>query len=422
MFQSISILYRKQGFIDPQGTMASINETSPDKEALLTEILADPLQAIYKLRRKVLPAQLLREFADQNSSLQVRIFLAAQANTPGRILDHLMNSDEAEVLRVLAANDRLTYGQLQRLAKHADVQVRAALAGNKAANGPIAVALCADPALEVRLALASNPAISPRIQAMLSSDECSLVRAELLRLSRLDEEVQFALCDDWDLLIHIKTLLSPRLSSTCLKNWAASGELVSQLAIAARRNLPEDIWAILAGSPHRLVQLAVLTSGILTTEQMLRLVRDGDEEVRRRLAARTELTLPLQRILSQDSSEEVRLILAGNPCLDDGIGRFLVQGRHQKVLEALAENPGALPATRLCLIAFDDPALHKLLLANPALSSEELSALLELCSEEVFYHLVYRRRDCRTLSSTARNRLLGSPLPTIRRLGYEGVC
>ncbi|MFA6930628.1 MAG: hypothetical protein WCT05_09885 [Lentisphaeria bacterium] len=396
--------------------MASNNETSKNKEILLAEILADPWLAIRTMQKHVLPAQLLRELADQDSSLQVRIFLAAQSNTPGRILDHLINSSELEVLRVLAGHAHLTFGQLQRLSKHEDVQVRMALAGNKGINGPIAVTLCSDPAMEVRLALAANAVISPRIQAILSSDACSLVRAELLKLSRLDEEVQFALCDDWDLLIHIKTLLSPRLSFNCLKNWAASGELVSQLAIAARKSVPEEIWGILSLSTHRQVQLLVLGRGIVTAEQMLQLARDGDEEVRHSIARRAELSLPLQRILSQDSREEVRLALAANPCLDDGIGRFLAQGRHGKVLAALAQNPGALEATRTVLISDGDSQLHKLLLANPALAGEELSALLEVCAEEVFYHLAYRRRDCSFLSSRAKERLLQSGLPAVRRL------
>jgi hypothetical protein len=149
---------------------------------------------------------------------------------------------------------------------------------------------------------------------------------------------------------------------------------------------------------------------------MMQLAHDGDEEVRRQLASRPELSLALQRILSQDSSEDVRLALAGNPSLDDGIGRFLAQGRHPKLLEALAMNSGTLPGTRECLIACGDPALHKRLLANPALGTDELSALVEVCSEEVFYHLFYRKWDCSALSARAQARLLESPLPAVRRL------
>jgi hypothetical protein len=401
--------------------MSNINETSINKETLLLEIFADPLGAVAAMRKKPLPAQLLRELADKNDSLQVRIFLAGQANVPGRILDQLLSGGELEVLRVLAANDRLLYAQLQRLAKHADVQVRVSLAGNKAVNGPIALTLCADPELEVRMALAANPVISPRIQAMLSSDECSLVRAELLRLSRLDEEIQFALCDDWDLLIHIKTLLSPRLSLACLKTWAASGELVSQLAIASRRNLPEEILLVLSGSPHRPVQLALLEAGKVTEEHLLQLVRDGGLEVRKKAAARKGLSLALQRILSQDGNDEVLLPLAANPDLDDGIGRFLAQGQHPGLLRALAGNSGNLPATRQALVACADPALHKLLLANAALSAKEVSALIEVCSEEVFYHLFYRKCDCGALSSKARRRLLQSALPSVSRLVAESA-
>lgn len=184
-------------------------------------------------------------YADNPNDIETCRRIAAMPHVPFKVLNGMAESDNVEIQALAAAHGELDPKYLQKLSKHGNELVRCAVASNKALGPATTMNLTKDPSPFVRITLARNPKIPLPAQIALSEDHVPFVRAELLNRKNLDEEIQYALCCDVDLTIHVKALLYPKLDLRWLKHWAENGTKLSMIAIAKRKNLPEEIAAIL---------------------------------------------------------------------------------------------------------------------------------------------------------------------------------
>lgn len=389
-----------------------------NKEDLLQRIRANAQAAIrFYLQNANVEMGLLRELAQHLDQPGVPLFLASMPNTPSRILESLQDSQDPQVLQVLANNPNC----LHRMAAAQTLPPRLAAAGSRKLTQQQALHLAQDPQVEVRVALAKNPAISSPVQLKLSQDCVPFVRAALLENRRLVEEFQVGLGDDVDTAVHLAALLVPRLSPACMEIWVKESEELAQLALSRRKDLTPAMVEALTHSDHPSVMLSLLARQTLTEERLEAFIRRGDASIALAILRRRELSLPLQAALweTHGALPEVRLALAAHPALDDAVGLPLLDLQAgEEIPRLLALNPSpALPQTRAKLAREGSIFLCKHLLANPRSHEKALLETLVLRGDQVLLcHLAYRRIPCHGLSPQATERLLQSPLPSVRAL------
>lgn len=395
------------------------------KEDLLQRIRGN-LEAAIRFYQKnaTLELGVLRELGKDLSEPGVPLFLASMPNTPSRILEQLLNSEDPAVLQALSWNANF----LHRLVGAPSKAARLAAAGSRKLSQPQAQQLAQDAEVDVRAALARNPVIPPPVQLRLSQDPVPFVRAALLENRRLVEEFQVGLADDIDTVVHLSALLVPKLSAPAMEIWAKEGEELAQLALSRRKGLPPAIVAVLAQSPHPAVLLSLLEHQQLPPESLEDFARRGDRETALALLRRTELSEGLQRALldKQRQDSQVCLALAAHPSLCDDVALALLDAPSgdeppDALRQALALNPApGLLQTRIRLAREGGNALRKRMLANPQCHQDAILEELVLRGDErLLCHLAYRRIDCQRLSPQARQQLLKCPLPAVQKLAAQ---
>jgi hypothetical protein len=392
------------------------------KEDLLQRIRGN-LEAAIRFYQKnaTLEMGVLRELGKDLSEPGVPLFLASMPNTPSRILEQLLDSEDAAVLAALSLNANF----LHRLVSAPSKAARLAAAGSRKLTQPQAQQLAQDPEVDVRATLARNPVIPSPVQLKLSQDPVPFVRAALLENRRLVEEFQVGLADDIDTAVHLSALLVPKLSAPAMEIWAKESEELAQLALARRKDLPPAIVTILSQSPHPTVLLSLLEHQQLPQDSLEDFARRGDRETALALLRRTELSEGLQRALleKQCQDSKVRLALAAHPSLCDDVALALLDAaandENPEVLrQSLALNPApGLLQTRIRLAHEGGNALRKRMLANPQCHQDAVLEELVLRGDQILLcHLAYRGIDCSRLSPQARERLLQCPLSAVQKL------
>ncbi len=397
------------------------------KEDLLQRIRGN-LEAAIRFYQKnaTLEMGLLRELGKDLSEPGVPLFLASMPNTPSRILEQLLDSEDSAVLSALSLNANF----LHRLVSAPSKAARLAAAASRKLTQPQAQQLAQDPEVDVRAALARNPVIPSPVQLKLSQDPVPFVRAALLENRRLVEEFQVGLADDIDTAVHLSALLVPKLSVPAMEIWAKESEELAQLALSRRKDLPPAMVTILAQSPHPTVLLSLLEHQQLPQESLEDFARRGDRETALALLRRTELSEGLQRALLEKQSQDpqVRLALSAHPSLCDDVALALLDAsandeNPETLRQSLALNPApGLLLTRIRLAHEGGNALRKRMLANPQCRQDAVLEELVLRGDQILLcHLAYRGIDCRRLSSQARERLLQCPLPAVQKLAAPHV-
>jgi hypothetical protein len=397
------------------------------KEDLLQRIRGN-LEAAIRFYQKnaTLEMGVLRELGKDLSEPGVPLFLASMPNTPSRILEQLLDSEDAAVLAALSLNANF----LHRLVSAPSKAARLAAAGSRKLTQPQAQQLAQDPEVDVRATLARNPVIPSPVQLKLSQDPVPFVRAALLENRRLVEEFQVGLADDIDTAVHLSALLVPKLSAPAMEIWAKESEELAQLALARRKDLPPAIVTILSQSPHPTVLLSLLEHQQLPQDSLEDFARRGDRETALALLRRTELSEGLQRALleKQCQDPQVRLALAAHPSLCDDVALALLDAtandeNPEALRQSLALNPApGLLQTRIRLAHEGGNALRKRMLANPQCHQDAVLEELVLRGDQILLcHLAYRGIDCSRLSPQARERLLQCPLPAVQKLAASQV-
>lgn len=395
------------------------------KEDLLQRIRGN-LEAAIRFYQKnaTLELGVLRELGKDLSEPGVPLFLASMPNTPSRILEQLLNSEDPAVLQALSWNANF----LHRLVGAPSKTARLAAAGSRKLSQPQTQQLAQDSEVDVRAALARNPVIPPPVQLKLSQDPVPFVRAALLENRRLVEEFQVGLADDIDTVVHLSALLVPKLSAPAMEIWAKEGEELAQLALSRRKGLPPAMVAVLAQSPHPSVLLSLLEHQQLPAESLEDFARRGDHETALALLRRTELSEGLQHALldKQRQDPQVCLALAAHPSLCDDVALALLDAPiGNETLDALRQTLALNPApgllqTRIRLAREGGNALRKRMLANPQCHQDAILEELVLQGDErLLCHLAYRGIDCQRLSPQARQQLLKCPLPAVQKLAAQ---
>ena len=350
--------------------------------------------------------RLLRDLAQTAVDVPgVALFLASVQEVPSSIQKQLCReSVDSAVLRVLAQNLNCQ----EELCHRPEAWVREEVAASRRFAPRTPALLLADPSVPVRCRLAANPAISPNIQTRLSQDQVPLVRLALLENRKADKEILQALCDDMDTTVHLAALMAPGLPYDSIRIWAGQGEELGLLALCRRSDLTPNIVELLAKSPFPSVQKALLRFQALPESILARLATEGDTDVLKILAGRTNLPPAIQATVLErgHAAADVCQTLAANPGVAPAIALQLTGSEDEAVLRALALNPGAgddggatpRPDTEDTLLeahgrlaAAASEELRKLLLANPCARCASLIRLLaENASPALRRHMVFR--------------------------------
>lgn len=393
---------------------------SAEAAKLLGQIKGDASAVLQAWRTNGGQQQLLRElYAADGDDFDVQYFLAGYAETPSRILEDLSTRSEAPtILTLLAENPRTPKTVLQQLARHERVDVRLAVAAGRGISPQTAVILSDDEDARVRAVLAENPSLTPRMQVKLSEDPVPFVRANLLKLSKLDEEVQMALCDDRDVTVQAKALLAPKLSTDVLLRSADSDdERLAQKLLLLRSQIPDKVLESLLLSTNSEIQQAAAGRKRLSEDEMLMLSREGDEGMRKRIAALPGVPADVQVMLAGDDSPEVRLLVAGNACICAEAVRALLDRNEEAVDWELAEND-RVDLEELAAAAAErrGAALWHHVACREVLTDREKAFLAEHGDDGALYQLWYRGTVLKQASPEVLWRLIRHTLPSVREL------
>jgi len=390
-------------------------------DSILERVRRDGVRkAAVALRRPPVSSRLLQELLAMEDCREARLFVAAYPLSQGQLLETLASqSEDPEILGLLATNPRTPPHLLSKLAVHAEPSVRAQVAIHPQLPPREMPNLAEDPDSSVRRALAGNPELRLPVQAMLAFDSEPSVRLALAELPALGPQAALVLASGSSAVVRIHTVGTAHAEEDLLRAWAASDEEELQLALAGREDLSPKLRGLLLRSPHASVRRLAREGWKLDEVDLLGLVCYGTEEDRRWMAARSLLPRPLQRLLAQDADASVRVTLAANPCLDNDVARYFVSLAEEAVCEALAGNPSLAVDLVRELAAQAQPRVLTVLAYRTDLEPA-LPSLLVAHSEEFCRHWAFQGKSLSGLDEGLARRLLQHPLPEVRALGVSG--
>ncbi len=390
-------------------------------ETLLARIRQDGVRrAAAALRKPPIPSRLLQELAVIPNAPEAREFIAAYPLSPSHLLEALAAGAPAPaVLAFLATNPRTPPHLVCELAGHPEASVRAQAASHPQLPARELLLLADDPHPGVRRALASNPSLRLPHHAALVADSDPAVRLNLAAQSALPAAVALVLAADGCAVVRLHAVATVTADDDLLQGWASGDEEDVQLALLQRKHLPIEIRHTLLRAPHATVRRAVRDTLTPDDVDLLFLVTHGEADERAWVAARTDLSRPLQSLLARDADPAVRTALAANPALDESIVRYFMGLAEEPVCEALARNPAVpselvqeLAATRL-------PAVLTALAYRDGLD-ERLAHFLLVHSPDFRRHWAIQGREGIEIDLAFAKTLLADPLPTMRVLAVNG--
>ena len=392
-------------------------------ESLLERIRRDGVRRTSAaLRKPPIPSRLLQELVVMPRAPEAREFIAAYPLSPSHLLEALAAGSPAPaVLGFLATNPRTPPHLVCQLAGHPDASVRVQAASHPQLPARELLILADDSAPVVRRALAANPSLRLPHHAALVADTDAAVRLNLAAQSALPAPVALVLAADACTVVRLHAVATATADDDLLQGWASSDEEDVQLALLQRKHVPVEIRHTLLRSPHATVRRAVRDTLSPDDVDLLFLVTNGDLEERTWVAARPELSRPLQSVLARDPAPEVRTALAANPALDASIVHYFMGLAEEPVCEALARNSAVpsefveeLAATRM-------PAVLTALAYRDGLD-ERLAHFLVVHSPDFRRHWAIQGRTGIDLDLATAKTLLADPLPTVRVLAVSSFA
>ncbi len=138
-------------------------------------LASDFVEAIDPVTQPARLAELAR-----SAEWQVRAQVAGRPESPFEVLGALVHDECPEVVAALAARPDLPLPLLEELLAHPHDGVRAWAAEHPALTPALQGAAAYDPSIQVRLALANRDHLAERVRRMLAADAVRVVRAAVL--------------------------------------------------------------------------------------------------------------------------------------------------------------------------------------------------------------------------------------------------
>ncbi|MCC5835798.1 MAG: hypothetical protein JJU20_13790 [Opitutales bacterium] len=388
----------------PQELLACIRELGIDKTCS-------------RFRRPPLPSLLLRELKEQ-ADTEGLYFIARYSLSPSDLLESLAaQSDDAQLMRLLAANPRTPPPILLGLIEHPIPEVRGAVAINPNLTPREILKLLRDDHAEVVEALAQNPGLKIQHQAFLLRHPNASVRHTLAQNHHLDPQILRALGDDPDPDVRRQVAALSKADANQLQLWADSDDEALQTGLLERKKLDDSLIRSLALSAHVDIRTAVESRFELQPEEWVFRMDHGDPQEQLRLAAWREIPSAIQRNLCQKESLELRAQLAANPRLDDAIAEFLTQSGEPDIGLALLDNPRHQPEWLDALAQWGHPLLDAALTYATDAESALLHELINVrLSAEATVQLSAQGKAFPALRSDLAAALVRHNFPALRAL------
>ncbi|CAM2928384.1 hypothetical protein [Rariglobus hedericola] len=388
-------------------------------ETLLARIRSDGVRRTSAaLRKPPIPSRLLQDLAALPNTPEALEFVASYPLSPSHLLETLAVGAAPAVLAHLATNPRTPPHLMSQFAAHENAGVRAQAAAHPQLPARELFTLTTDADPEVRRSLAGNSSLRLPHQAVLVVDADPSVRLRLAAQSALPAPAALVLGADACAVVRVHTVASVTAEEDLLLGWAAGDEEDVQLALLQRKALPAEVNHTLLRSPHAAVRRLARTDLDLDDVDLLFLATRGEPDERAWVAARPQLSRPLQSLLARDSDLATRTALAANLSLDETIARYFTSLAEETVCEALAGNP-AMPSDLVEeLAATRQPAVLAALAYRENLSEQLVQFLLVHSPDFRRHWAIQGRTDLRLDLETAKI-LLADPLPTVRVLAVS---
>lgn len=322
----------------------------------------------------------------------------------------------------LAASPGLAIAEQTRLASHARMDVRFALASNPDIDNAVQRLLALDGLAAT--ALAANPALCPDVQHMLLRMGFPLLsnavvahadlaphllrallagptyRPALARNPRLPADAYLELLQHEDPEVRRGLAGNPAVDGQVLDALARDPRESVRCEAAGNPSLPVQLQRLLALDPASAVRRRLAASPLLGPDVQMMLARDprtcleiasnhtidaavvdwllsSPASVGFGLASHPSLDLRQQMELLRTGGPTIRARLAANPCLHPGLQVRLCDDLHEEVLQQLARNPALVPPAQIRLAQLRDPSVRASLFANPGLDRAALRVLLD---------------------------------------------
>ena len=311
----------------------------------------DPrLAAVAEASDPAAPRKTLESLADDWDDLEVTDLLAANPNTPARMLRRLAQPSIGfgrPELRA-AQNHRATAALLGVLARSSDREVRYVAAWHP--NVPVSALrrLCGDESSLVRSAVAHAEAAPTRVLETLAEDPDVWVRRNVAANPSTPRQVLEALLGDRFAAVRAAAAANPHTPQQAVAAYVSDRAKRVRAAVAARP-IGADALAVLADDPKWEVR-----QGVAHNEQT-------PPQVLERLAA--------------DDCGEVRAAVAFHPHTPPGALKALAGDGYWWVRHCLASNTSTPAETLLALTGDEDPDVSGSAAQNSAMPRSELDTL-----------------------------------------------
>jgi hypothetical protein len=306
--------------------------------------------------------------------------LAACPRLPPDVARSLADDPEVRVVAELAR--RAPTHLAAELARHPHAEVRRGVAGNEAAPPEVLAALLTGEELPpVRSCQVCDEERVPFVHA----SECTRIDCRLLPGDACDGSHQSAMHD-----VQWQALHNPATPAPAVAGFVDHPSALLREVVAAREDLPQQVYARLAEDPVPMVRAALAKNPAIDAALIRSLAEDRGHDVQRSLAHHPDLPLDvltqlarstklgsplLPRIAAATPAEVADLATAADPTLrmlvalrrdlQDAIRDALAQDCDAKVLKAIAPHPGLTEAQLLDMIDRHGPRVAAKVATNP---------------------------------------------------------
>lgn len=318
---------------------------------------------------------------------------------PSAFLETLL--DRAECHSFLAWCPDLTSEMFDLLVESSSDHAVANLTMNRNTTPSALARLAEHPSADLRAAVARHPNVRPATLARLAQDAHGSVRGTTAAAPQMPEEALRLLAQDAEATVRAAVAGHSALPDAALTLLARDRAATVRAGVAGNARTHPDLLATLALDREPCVRAAVARNAQTPLETYVHLGHDAAMEVREAAAESSLLTAEVAKWLLGFKLPRLRERIAANPMLTpDLMTRLLQTPSDQAVMRGLARNPRTTPATLIWLAGHPNPAVRRIVSANPALPLEAQGKLAEKRDRET--HLALAGNPATSLSILAR--------------------
>ncbi len=258
------------------------------------------------------PPEILDRLAS-HASVMVRQAVARHPNTSPQTLRTLSRATERETRVAVARNAQTPFDVLQQLASDANSRVRGAVARNVAAPEDLLEILSSDECGAVRLDVALHPQTPIRVLEQLATDNEGRVLHALLRHPNLPTNLNSFVQErcshatQWNSWLPEKSVAAnPKTPVEMLEKLALSPLLPTRRRVARHPNTPLNVLETLARDDDMFVRAGVAENPNATSALLEILILDADWWVRAAVAKNHNASPQLLETLTNDALSDMR--------------------------------------------------------------------------------------------------------------------